>query len=124
MPYAGDEQQPDGGKWIEQEADIGMERRGRSVVLDVVQVAGVGAQPGVEDLFVRLTSDGARVKSRVLPDGAAGEHKSQPTAPTQTALTVAFCSLRPKKNMMAAPKAGSSGMSQMWSRKNIVQSSR
>ena len=38
--------------------------------------------------------------------------------PTQTALTVAFCSLRPKKNMMAAPKAGSSGISQMWD-KNI-----
>ncbi len=34
--------------------------------------------------------------------------------PTQTALTVAFCSLRPKKNMMAAPKAGSNGISQMW----------
>ena len=39
--------------------------------------------------------------------------------PTQTALTVAFCSLRPKKNMTAAPKAGSSGISQMWERKNI-----
>ena len=42
--------------------------------------------------------------------------------PTQTALTVAFCSLRPKKNMSAAPKAGSSGISQMWSRKNMFVS--
>jgi hypothetical protein len=40
--------------------------------------------------------------------------------PTQTALTVAFCSLRPKKNMIAAPKAGSSGISQMWVRNIIV----
>ena len=39
--------------------------------------------------------------------------------PTHTALTDAFCSLRPKKNMIAAPKAGSRGISQMWSRKNI-----
>jgi hypothetical protein len=38
------------------------------------------------------------------------------TDPTQTALTVAFCSLRPKKNMIAAPMAGNSGMSQMWER--------
>ena len=43
--------------------------------------------------------------------------------PTQTALTVAFCSLRPKKNMTAAPKAGSSGISQMWVRKNMSFSS-
>ena len=38
------------------------------------------------------------------------------TDPTQTALTVAFCSLRPKKNMSAAPTAGNSGISQMCSR--------
>ena len=38
--------------------------------------------------------------------------------PTQTALTEAFCSLRPKKNMIVAPRAGSSGISQMWD-KNI-----
>ena len=41
------------------------------------------------------------------------------TAPTQTALTVCFCNLRPKKNMTVAPKAGNSGMSQMWDKKNI-----
>ncbi len=33
------------------------------------------------------------------------------TVPTQTAFTVAFGSLRPKKNMSAAPMAGNSGMS-------------
>ena len=43
--------------------------------------------------------------------------------PTQTALTVPFCSLRPKKNMIAAPKAGSNGISQMWERKNINSAS-
>src|SRR5208282_4804669 len=41
------------------------------------------------------------------------------TTPTQTALTVAFCSRRPKKNIIAAPKAGNSGISQMWLRKNM-----
>ena len=33
--------------------------------------------------------------------------------PTQTALTDDFCSVRPKKNIIAAPMAGSSGISQM-----------
>ena len=36
--------------------------------------------------------------------------KARTIAPTHTALTVAFCSLRPKKNMSAAPIAGSSGI--------------
>jgi hypothetical protein len=31
------------------------------------------------------------------------------TAPTQTAFTVVFWRRRPKKNMIAAPKAGKSG---------------
>jgi hypothetical protein len=39
------------------------------------------------------------------------ENKNARTmVPTQTALTVAFCRLRPKKNMTTAPKAGKSGM--------------
>jgi hypothetical protein len=45
--------------------------------------------------------------------------KASTMVPTQTALTVDFFSLRPKKNMTAAPMAGSSGMSQMWERKSI-----
>jgi hypothetical protein len=35
------------------------------------------------------------------------------------ALTAALESLRPKKNMAAAPAAGSTGIIQMWSRKNM-----
>ena len=42
--------------------------------------------------------------------------KANTMVPTQTALTVPFSSLRPKKNMMVAPSAGSSGMSQIWER--------
>ena len=60
---------------------------------------------------------------RVLDDREAGEQERETTAPTQTALTVAFCSRRPKKNIIAAPKAGKSGISQMWSRKTCRQSS-
>src|SRR5690349_19989025 len=42
------------------------------------------------------------------------------TAPTQTALTADFCILRPKKNMIAAPIAGNSGINQILSKKNIM----
>ncbi len=70
--HAGDEQQPDGGERIEQEAGIGLEGSGRAVVFDVVQVAGVGAQPGVDDFLERLARVVVSV-SRVLPDGAADE---------------------------------------------------
>ena len=40
--------------------------------------------------------------------------------PTQMALTVSFFSFFPKKNMIAAPKAGSSGIIQMLFKKNIA----
>jgi hypothetical protein len=36
--------------------------------------------------------------------------KATTIVPTQTALTADFCSLRPKKNIIAAPKAGRRGM--------------
>ena len=36
------------------------------------------------------------------------------------AFTACFDSLRPKKNMQTAPKAGNSGINQMWSRKYIA----
>ena len=74
--HAGDKQQPDGGERIEQEAGIGVERGRSAVVLDVVHVAGVGAQPGVDDLLVRLAGIVVGV-SGVLPDRAAGEDKRQ-----------------------------------------------
>src|ERR1700732_2949762 len=48
--------------------------------------------------------------------------KARTTTPTETASTVAFCSRRPKKNIITAPKAGRSGISQMWSRNSIQHS--
>ena len=42
--------------------------------------------------------------------------------PTQMPFTADFDSLRPKKNMQAAPNAGNSGINQMCSRKNIISS--
>ncbi len=51
---AGNKQQPDGGQRIEQESGIGVEWGRSSVVREVGQMAGVGAQPGVENFFVRL----------------------------------------------------------------------
>ena len=74
--HAGDEQQPDGGKRIEQEAGVGVERGRSAVVLDVVHVAGVGAQPGVNDLLERLARIVVGV-SGVLPDRQAGKHEGQ-----------------------------------------------
>ena len=41
--------------------------------------------------------------------------------PTQMPFTACFDSLRPKKNMQAAPRAGNSGIIQMWSRKNMYK---
>ena len=74
--HAGDKQQPDGGKRIEQEAGIGVEGGRSAVVFDVVHVAGVGAQPGVNDLLERLARIVVGV-SGVLPDRQAGEDKRQ-----------------------------------------------
>ena len=51
---AGYEQQPDAGERIKQETGVGMERSLRAVVSGVSQVAGVGAEPGVEDRLIWL----------------------------------------------------------------------
>src|SRR6266404_524537 len=51
---AGDEQQPDAGERIEQETGVSLERRLRAVMSYISQVAGIGAEPGVESLLVRL----------------------------------------------------------------------
>ena len=51
---AGDEQQPDAGKRIEQETGVSPERGWRPVMGRVVHVAGVGAEPGVEDGLIGL----------------------------------------------------------------------
>ena len=48
---AGHKQQPDRRKGIEQETVVGLELRGRAVVLEEIQMARVAAQPGVKDLL-------------------------------------------------------------------------
>ncbi len=54
---AGHKQQPDAGERVEQEAGIGLERRERAVALDVVHVAGVGAQPGIDNFLEGFARD-------------------------------------------------------------------
>ena len=72
---------------------------------------------GFDPATIRIHSD------RKWPERVVFDTSHPVIVPTQTALTVAFFSLRPKKNMMAAPKAGSSGINQMWERKNINSAS-
>src|SRR5258705_13520379 len=73
---SGDKQQPDRRKRVEQEAGIGTERSRRAVPPDVVHVAGVGAQPGVNYFLERLARTVMRV-FRVLPNRTAGKDKRQ-----------------------------------------------
>ena len=73
---SGDEQQPDGGKRIEQESGIGMERGRSAIVLDVIHLAGVGAQPGVNDFLKGLARIVVGV-SGVLPDRQTSKYKGQ-----------------------------------------------
>ena len=44
---AGDEEQPDAGERVEKESGVGLEGSLGAVVRDVVEMAGVGAEPGV-----------------------------------------------------------------------------
>ena len=67
---AGHKQQPDTGERIEQEAGISVERSGRSVIRDVIQVAGVTSQPGVQNLL-KWIMPVARRPVRVLPNRSA-----------------------------------------------------
>ena len=79
-----------------------------TVVSEVVQVPGIGSEPGVENLFVRLMI--VRLSPVVYCHTAPQAIRNASTiVPTQTALTVPFCSLRPKKNMSAAPRQGTAG---------------
>ena len=71
--HAGHEEQPDGGERIEQETGVGVERGGRAVVLDEVQMAVAAAEPGVNNFLEGLA--GAVREVRVLDNGEAGEQK-------------------------------------------------
>ncbi len=84
-----------------------------------IQVAGIGAEPGVKDLFERLmiVSVGP---TGVLHYGAAREQECEHDHADADGIDRGLLhACRPKKNMTAAPNAGSSGISQMWSRKSM-----
>ncbi len=74
--HAGDEQQPDGRKRIEQEPGIGVELRGRSACGDVAQAVVAGAQPRVHDFFEWLAVVSSGIIG-VLPDRRARERECQ-----------------------------------------------
>src|SRR5208283_2488287 len=52
--HAGDEEQPDGGERVEQEAEVGVERGGGAVFFSEGEVRVAGTEPGVNDFFERL----------------------------------------------------------------------
>ena len=75
---ASDEQQPDAGKRIEQESNIGAKFRGLARLRRIGQVAGVGAQPSVNGLLKRLVEMFWRGRpSRILPHRSAGHEEYQ-----------------------------------------------
>ena len=82
-----------------------------------IQMPIATAQPGVNN-FLEGVSRAMR-EVGVLDTVKQANRNASTTTPTQTALTVAFCSRRPKKNIITAPKAGKSGISQMWLRNSI-----
>src|SRR5271157_1091370 len=97
--HAGHKQQPDGRKRIEYETGIDAE-------LSQVYNTFSNGLPGLDALYP------------VYCHTARHAHaNASTTMPTQMPLTADFFSLRPKKNMQAAPIAGNSGINQMWSRK-------
>ena len=53
-PDPGHKQEPDAGERVQQKSRIRLEIRLGSAVGDEIQVAGIGSEPGVEDLFKRL----------------------------------------------------------------------
>ena len=62
-----------GGERIEQEAEVGVELRGRAVALEEAEVRVAGTEPGVDDLFEGLSSPVSEM--RVLDNSEAGKHE-------------------------------------------------
>ena len=117
-PDPGHKQEPDAGKRIQQESRVRLEIRLCPVVGDEIQVAGIGSEPGVEDLFKRLmiVSVGP---TGVLHYRSAREQECEHDHADADGIDRGLLQRRPKKNMTAAPNAGSSGISQMLSRKSM-----
>jgi len=78
-----------------------------SVALHKIQVAVAAAQPCINDFLERMSRPCAKCVYSTTVKQSEYERNHYP--PTQTALTVAFCSRFPKKNIITAPKAGRAG---------------
>jgi len=116
---ASDEQQPDAGKRIEQESNIGAKFRGLARLRRIGQVAGVGAQPSVNGLLKRWWKcSGVDDQAEYCHTAPQAMRNASTIVPTQTALTEAFCSLRRRKHDGRA-EGGQHGISQMWFRNSI-----
>ena len=104
---AGDKQQPDAGERIEKKSGVGLKWSGRAVVLHVSSDGRYRCRARCRESSGRADDRAPAPQDCVYCQTAPQANRNASTiAPTQTAFTVAFCSLRPKKNMIAAPKAG------------------
>src|SRR5208282_5478251 len=115
--HAGHEEQPDSREGIKREPGAGVDEA--SVPSRLTKFKCPSPLPShVYTIFSKGRPEPCAkfVYSKTVKQA---KRNASTTTPTQTALTVAFCSRRPKKNIIAAPKAGKSGISQMWSRKNM-----
>ncbi len=74
--HSGYEQQPYAGERIKQKTGICLKRRRGAVAPDVIHMAGIGAQPGVDDFLERLPGIVVGVV-RVLPHRDAGKQEGQ-----------------------------------------------
>ncbi len=116
--HASDEQQPDAGKRIEQETCIGAE-----TPLEFHRASYSSYGRCQCPAMCRESSDRAdgsvasRGPRRVLRHRTASHQKRQHDGSDADGADRRLLQLRPKKNIIAAPKAGSSGISQMWERK-------
>ena len=93
---AGDEQQPDAGERIEQESGVGLKRSLCAVVMLVGQVAGIGAEPGVENCFVGLMIVRGRPVC-VLQNRAARHQERQHDRPDADRADRSLLQLAPKE---------------------------
>src|SRR5207302_6680673 len=75
---AGNEQQPDAGKRIEQKAGISLKRGGAAVMQPVGQISGIAAEPSVENgLIGSVKVAWLGRPGRVLQYCSAGEEERQ-----------------------------------------------
>src|SRR6202140_4437241 len=77
---ARDEKQPDAGERVEKKSGVSLKWRLRAIMRDVSQVAGVGAEPGVEDRLIRLVVV-RRSPVGILQDRAARHEECQDDRP-------------------------------------------